>query len=244
MEQKREDTEDVMKSIDGNFAFFKQLFDMLELQLSSNNEIVLHDLTKGYEHTIVDIRNGHVTNRRVGDCGSNLGLEVLRGTVEHGDRYNYVTHTRDGKILRSSTMFIHGDDGKVIGSICINKDITESIKMEAYFREQNRYFPPQEARDHGSKEVFFNNVGELLEYMLESALHYVDKPVAMMDREDKQRFLKYLDEKGIFVISKSGDRVCEYLGISKFTLYNYLDAVRKGADRGVEAHEDKEPPET
>jgi predicted transcriptional regulator YheO len=31
----------------------------------------------------------------------------------------------------------------------------------------------------------------------------------------------------MFVISKSGDRVCEFLGISKFTLYNYLDAIRK-----------------
>ena len=177
-----------MRSIDEERPFFTQLLDMLESQMSVNDEIVLHDLTKGYDHTIVDIRNGHVTNRKVGDCGSNLGLEVLRGTVENGDRYNYVTHTREGKILRSSSMFIRDDDGRVIGSICINKDIT------------------------------------------------------LMDREDKQRFLKYLDDKGTFVISKSGDRVCEFLGISKFTLYNYLDAIRKvngkadePSDKGTQA---------
>lgn len=28
--------------------------------------VVLHDLEKDYEHTIVDIRNGHITNRKVG----------------------------------------------------------------------------------------------------------------------------------------------------------------------------------
>ena len=234
-----------MRSIDEERPFFTQLLDMLESQMSVNDEIVLHDLTKGYDHTIVDLRNGHVTNRKVGDCGSNLGLEVLRGTVENGDRYNYVTHTREGKILRSSSMFIRDDDGRVIGSICINKDITESVKMEAFLREENKYFLPHEEAEqseHEIKEVFFNNINELLEYMLQTALSYVGKPLTLMDREDKQRFLKYLDDKGTFVISKSGDRVCEFLGISKFTLYNYLDAIRKvngkadePSDKGTQA---------
>ena len=214
--------------------FFKQLLDMLESQMSESDEIVLHDLTNEYDHTIVDIRNGHVTGRKIGDCGSNLGLEVLRGTVENGDRYNYITHTRTGKILRSSTMFIHNDENRVVGSICINKDITESMKMEEYLHNENRYtLSPEEPpeSDHETKEVFFNNVNELLEYMLQSALSHVGKAVPLMNREDKCKFLKYLDDKGTFVISKSGDRVCEFLSISKFTLYNYLDSIRKGGEK-------------
>lgn len=219
-----------MRPISEDVAFYKQLLDMLESQMGPNDEVVLHDLTKEYDHTIVDIRNGHVTNREIGDCGSNLGLEVLRGTVENGDRYNYVTHTNNGKILRSSTMFVHDAEGRVIGSICINKDITESLRMEAYLHSENKYFLPHEEpdnQDSETKEVFFNNINELLEYMLQSALAFVDKPLTVMDREDKQRFLKYLDDKGVFLISKSGERVCQYLGISKFTFYNYLDAIRK-----------------
>lgn len=228
-----------MRSISEEHGFFKQLLDMLESQLSINDEIVLHDLSHEYDHSIVDIRNGNVTGRKVGDCGSNLGLEVLRGTVENGDRYNYVTHTRTGKILRSSTMFIHNEENSVIGSICINKDITESVKMEEILRNENKYTLPhddsQEA-DHDTKEVFFNNVSELLEYMLQSALSHVGKQVTLMDREDKCLFLKYLDDKGAFVISKSGDRVCEFLGISKFTLYNYLDSIRKTNSKLEEAN--------
>ena len=112
-------------------------------------------------------------------------------------------------------------------------------------REENKYFLPHEEAEqseHEIKEVFFNNINELLEYMLQTALSYVGKPLTLMDREDKQRFLKYLDDKGTFVISKSGDRVCEFLGISKFTLYNYLDAIRKvngkadePSDKGTQA---------
>ena len=36
------------------------------------------------------------------------------------------------------------------------------------------------------------------------------------------------DDRGMFLISKSGPRICEILGISKFTLYNYLEIIRSG----------------
>ena len=47
-----------------------------------------------------------------------------------------------------------------------------------------------------------------------------------MSKEDKMRALRFLDEKGALLITKSGTRICKFLGISKFTLYNYLDELR------------------
>ena len=117
-----------MKSIDEQKELFTKILDMLEQHFGQSCEIVLHDLTREYDHTIVDIRNGHITGRKVGDCGSNLGLEVLRGTVVNGDRFNYISHTTDAKILRSSSIYFHDDQQRTIGSICINTDITESVR--------------------------------------------------------------------------------------------------------------------
>ena len=34
-----------------------------------------------------------------------------------------------------------------------------------------------------------------------------------------------MDQKGALLITKSGPKICRYLGISKFTLYNYLDEI-------------------
>jgi predicted transcriptional regulator YheO len=53
----------------------------------------------------------------------------------------------------------------------------------------------------------------------------VGKPVSYMTRDDKIRVVKYLDQKGAFLITKSGNRICQFLDISKFTLYSYLDEV-------------------
>jgi predicted transcriptional regulator YheO len=43
---------------------------------------------------------------------------------------------------------------------------------------------------------------------------------------DKLRFVRFLDEKGAFLITRSGDAVCDFLKISKYTLYRYLELIR------------------
>lgn len=212
-----------MKTIYDIWDTWQNIMDMLQNQFGNSCEIVLHDLTKDYNHTIVDIRNGHITGRKIGGCGSNLGLEVLSGNVENGNRYNYVIHTRDGKILRTSSMYIKDDEGKTIGSLCINLDITETVKFEEFLKSYNQYELKEQEQP---EEIFADNVGQLLEYLCMEGEKLIGKPAAEMNRDEKMRFIAYLDQKGAFLITKSGQKVMEMLQISKYTLYNYLDTIR------------------
>ena len=68
-----------------------------------------------------------------------------------------------------------------------------------------------------------SNVSDILDAMIHDSLMYVGKPVDKMSKEDKMKGLKYLDEKGAFLIKKSGEKVMEFYKISKYTLYNYLE---------------------
>lgn len=43
------------------------IMDMMEAHFGKDVELVLHDLEADYEKTIIDIRNGEVTGRTVGD---------------------------------------------------------------------------------------------------------------------------------------------------------------------------------
>ena len=203
----------------------KQILDLLEQQFGSRCEVVLHDLSRSYDSTIIDIRNGHVTGRRVGDCGSNLGLEVIRGTVKNGDKFNYFTNTRDGKILKSSSIYLRDQEGKVRYSICVNMDITESIRFENYLHENNRYNIGGDMNQ--SEEIFVDNVHDLLDDLLQKGINYVGRQPSEMNKENKMQLLDFLDRKGAFLISKSGEKICEVLGISKYTFYNYLETIRK-----------------
>ena len=50
------------------------------------------------------------------------------------------------------------------------------------------------------------------------------KPVALMTKEDKIKAIHVLNTNGAMLITKSGDKIAKHFGISKYTLYSYLDS--------------------
>ena len=222
-----------MNSVNEQKELLKSVMDLLERQFGSHCEVVLHDLTKDYNHTIVDIRNGYLTGRKIGGSGTNLGLEVLNGKNQDGNRFNYVLHTRDGKVFRSSSIYFRNDEGKVVGSLCVNLDITETIKFEDFLKGYNQYdlSSTGETSPEDIKEIFVDDVSQILDFLFNDGVHLIGCQPSEMNREQKMEFLRFLDKKGAFLISKSNERVCEFLQISKFTLYNYLDAIRNDDEK-------------
>jgi len=209
-----------------------QIVNLIERQFGSNCEVVLHDLSRPYDSTIVDIRNGHITGRQIGDCGSNLGLEVIHGTVKDGDKFNYLTTTKDGKLLRSSSIYLLDEEKKIRYALCVNLDITESVQLEAFLHNHNRMNAGAEQENPHGEEVFVNNVHELVESMLDRGVAYIGKPVEEMNKEERTRLIEFLDRKGVFLITRSGEKICDALGITKYTFYQTLETVRKGAAPG------------
>ncbi|BBI33429.1 helix-turn-helix transcriptional regulator [Cohnella abietis] len=218
-----------MESIQQEMVFLQSLVKGIAAQFGENCEVVLHDLTRPYESTIVAIENGHVTGRKPGDPGTNLGLELLKGTVKDGNRFNYMTQTKDGRVLRSTSLYIHDASGTPIGSLCMNFDITD-LKMA----EQSLQSLISFGTEDDVKETFVSNVNDLLDTLIQQIQETIGKPVALMSKEDKLKFISLLDEKGAFLIKKSGEKVCAYLNISKFSLYSYMDEL-KSVDQGGEA---------
>lgn len=49
-------------------------------------------------------------------------------------------------------------------------------------------------------------------------------PLGGLSREDKQLAVRLLDERGAFQLRKSVEDVADAMGVSRFTVYNYLNA--------------------
>lgn len=206
-------------------TFLKQLAKTLAVQFGPKCEVAVHDLTKGPEHTIVAIENGDVTGRRVGDGASQIVLEALRSDSNVEDRLGYLIRTRDGRLLKSSSIYLRDSAGSPVALFSINHDVTELSHCVSIL--ENLVSPGQDKPEQDSVGNVFSNVNDLLDRLIEESLSHVGKPVAMMNKEDKVKAIKYLDSKGAFLIKKSGDRVTKVYDISKYTLYNYLDIEQK-----------------
>lgn len=205
----------------------KQLAHGLAMQFGSSCEIVIHDLTrKELENSIVYIENGHISNRKLGDGPSRVVLETLsRNPSQIHDRLSYLTKTEDGRILKSSTMYIRNDDNRIAYIFSLNYDITSLLTIETAIQSLISTETTKESEAKNSQpQKITHNVNELLDTLIEQALALVGKPVALMNKDDKVIVVQYLNDAGAFLITKSGDKVASLLGISKFTLYSYMDA--------------------
>ena len=63
-----------------------------------------------------------------------------------------------------------------------------------------------------------------LDRMIAGVEAQLGAPLAELSREDKQRAVRMLDERGAFQLRKSVEEVADALSVSRFTVYNYLNA--------------------
>lgn len=207
-----------MKNIEEERDLLEGIINLIAKHFGDDTEVVLHDYVgKDNKHTITNIINGNITGRKVGDYADKHGLQAVPGEIEDGNCYNEIIYTEDGQILKGSTFNIRDDEGNIIGGICINQNITEMVKISDYLQKKNGYKGTTDQQA---------DIADALNSIIQEAFLQAGKHPNAMTKDDKIAFIKYLDDRGVFLISKSGPKICEILGISKFTLYHYLEIAR------------------
>lgn len=72
---------------------------------------------------------------------------------------------------------------------------------------------------------------------LQRMIHRVERelgaPLGELSREQKQIAVRLLDERGAFALRKSIEHVADAMGVSRITIYNYLNAVAARAPERV-----------
>lgn len=214
--------------MDNTLNLLKQLAHGIASQFGTSCEVVIHDLKQNLDNSIVHIENGQVTHRKSGDGPSGIVLETLhKNAARLQDKLSYLTRTEDGRILKSSTLYIRDADGKIAYIFSINYDITALLTvrtaLDSLVQTQSDTDVRPTTGTH-SPQTITRNVEELLDDLMQQGLALVGKPVALMTKEDKIQVVRYLNDAGAFLITRSGDKVAALLNISKFTLYSYMDA--------------------
>ena len=196
---------------------------MIAKTFGRNCEVVIHDLTVP-QNSVVYAINNHVTGRKVGQAFDHLVKQVLLSPKFEDDYMaGYKTVTEDGREIKSSTALIRDSNEKVIGALCVNYNLDNMIHFKEFLDE---FMAVEQEEKEKVEDV------ELMENVAEIADDLIDRMIAPYEneelkRKEKVKLIKFMDEKGIFLIKGSVDKVAEKLGISKVTVYSYLDEIKK-----------------
>lgn len=204
---------------------YKRLAKTISQTFGRNCEVAIHDFGL-LPNSLLHIE-GVVTNRKLGAPITDL---VVRALKRYGDDVedinNYSATTADGRHLKSSTSFIRGHDGKVIGAFCVNFDISSFMNAKAAIEEFMKTSDSQ--RD---QETFASSLGETVDSLIAQAVATMGKHPSAMSKEEKVHFVGILEEQGGFLLKGAVEQVARVMAISKFTVYNYIKSIRAKKDK-------------
>lgn len=179
----------------------------------SNCETVINDLADP-SHPVLAIYNGHVSGRTVGSTMDVTGVEQAL-TLDH-DVVNLLAVTASGQQTKSTTFSIRGDDYHF--GFGINYDFTpltyaNRILLDLMHTDVDFHSAVYKPKDTGIGELF------------DEAILRVGKPAREMTKADRLRVIERLKELDAFSYRRSVPYVATHLGVSRYTVYKYLDEV-------------------
>lgn len=190
--------------------------------IGEHSEFILHDVSR-LESSVVAVC-GNVTNRPLGAPCTNLIIETLTKQGDQAeDILGYRSVAKDGREMKSTTTFIR-DNGKIVGCLCCNVDLTEYMAAESLLRQFCQFNEPKEEKHN--KEVFAQEISEVVEDIIRFELQKLEKPAPHMSRGDRLTLVEILEAKGVFDVKGSVETLAQYLGVSAYTVYNYIKEVR------------------
>ena len=202
----------------------KPICEGMQRTFGNHVEFILHDLSKT-ESSVVLVA-GNLTKRQLGAPATNILIKALS---EYGvaakNLINYPSMSKDGKVLKSSTIFIRNKSGKIIGCFCINVDVTAYKAAIALLQDLTATVSPEHQEEHGN-EIFAQSINDVVEDVIHYEIDRTHRVPLVMSKAEKVEVIRSLDRKGIFDVKGSPEMVAGVLGTSVFTIYNYIKEAR------------------
>ncbi|MCF1592047.1 helix-turn-helix transcriptional regulator [Streptomyces muensis] len=210
---------------DAIVAALRPVVDGLAATFGPMCEVVLHDYRRPDESVVAVA--GSVTGRTVGGAMSEIGMRIVARGDDADDELNYVTRTRDGRLVKASTMVLRDSTGTVFGALCVNLDVTALNDAHTLLAALAGVGPPGTS---GSANVpvttFGNDIDSVVDAILDAHQLRQNGSWAALDRAQRLELFRGLDQRGVFAVRRAIEQVAARLGISRASAYSYLSQAR------------------
>lgn len=214
--------ENIMAQKSDPFAGLKQVAEAIATMFGRNCEVAIHDLTN-LDRSLIHI-TGNVTGRGIGAPATDLLIRELHNSQEEViDIRNYKTTTRDGRVIKSTTVFLRNTRGDVFAAFCINLDTTDLLNASQTLAA---FVNTMDDGQNVSQETFACSSAETIEAIFKQSVEEIGKQPATMSFTERFQLVSLLQDKGVFNMKGAVNLIAELTGVSKHTIYHYLKKQR------------------
>lgn len=185
------------------------------------SEVVVHDVNDP-EHSLIAICND-LSGRAVGDPMTDLARQIQEKGTYTNEEYlaNYSGKSKNGEFL-SSTYYIK-NEGRLIGLLCINKDMTvvqdATAALHALLERFNLTAPQQSEY----VENLDNPMSSMMHARIAEIIAQCGVPPVRMSLAEKVRVVHQMNEDGVMLMKGAVPEIAAQLLVSVPTVYRYLN---------------------
>lgn len=195
-----------------------------------NTEIVLHDLEHP-EKSVLAIANGHITGRAPGSPVLAVPLEdqglhaLLNDNAQANNNLptvipDYPTRGKNNQILRSATALYRDGNGQPFAALCINTDNSELLAAKRCLDSLLNADPPPPQTEESA------DMGQLMADIIADSLSELNGNLRVSRKQAKLAAVRKMQERGMFIVKGGIEKAAAALGVTRYTIYNYLDEIR------------------
>ncbi|MBP2025775.1 helix-turn-helix transcriptional regulator [Peptoniphilus stercorisuis] len=214
-----------------NKELLKNMAVFLHEALGMEYEIVYHNLENdGY--MVEYLANGQISGRREEDYTKETLLELLGDCSDK----NFVINTRgrveNNKVMKHSSFLYRDKHGNLEGVLCINFDISKLVNIAKEILKLTNMSNALIGNEKLETFDFKNNlVSDLVEHIIVGVFNdaLMDKNSSLEDlsQDEKMEIVRKLKEKEVFLYKEAVPKISEKLGVSKATIYRYLQTIQE-----------------
>ncbi len=198
-----------------------------------NCEVILVDPADP-DNSVVFVENSHISERKKGDPLNDMETYFVKSDLFNSIDLvsNYKTESKSGRRLKTTTIFLRDRNRKIIGLLSLNYDLSDLLQTR---KKIDNFCVIHESVDQNSildhnNGFICNTLEELLDKLFSEAKSRIGKPISSMKKEDKIEIIRYLNSKQFFLVKGAIEDIAEKLGVTRYTVYNYLAEVKLEED--------------
>lgn len=209
---------------------YVHIAEFFSLCISDTIEIVVHDVCD-LQSSIVAIFN-NISGRIIGDPMTDFGYRAIRDktylTESWVTNYRSMSENLENKvILRSSTYFIKNDSDALIGTMCINVNVDDFLKISDKLLAFANFGLSHPKNTTEKFELLSASVGNMISTTIADYCKKISIQPQKLKPQHKKDLIKALNDKGVFLIKGAITETAFELNISEPTVYRYISELKK-----------------
>lgn len=201
---------------------YKTILHGLILLNGPNCVAALHS-AENRNYPCIAVENGQIDDIAIGSPLSSKYAEALKTEAYYSGKdtigLNYI-RTKDEHPLKCVINVIRNKNRDIIGALCVSLDL--SVSLYQFMRDYIPELDNNVSIDSSKTTTPIQTVDDMIKRAIEQAIINVNKKRGISSADRNRIITKQLNDNGIFNIRGAVDAVAKELGVSRYSIYNYI----------------------